>query len=66
MNRLEMSKALDAILPSLNDYELHILYKTLKEDEVPMTKTNKWVLVNLNACSDDTIYKLFNLVFEKQ
>jgi len=61
-----MAKALEAILPSLDDSELHMLYKTLKEDKVPMTKTNKWILVNLNACSDDTICKLFNLVFEKQ
>lgn len=61
-----MARALEAILPSLNDYELHMLYKTLKEDEVPMTKTNKWVLVNLNMCTDDTICKLFNLVFQNQ
>jgi hypothetical protein len=66
MNKLEMARALEAILPSLNDYELHMLYKTLKEDEVPMTKTNKWVLVNLNMCTDDTICKLFNLVFQNQ
>ena len=64
MNRRDMIRKLDAILPKLNDYTLHWMYRALQDDRVPMTLTNKWVLVNLNVCSDHTIKQLYDLVFE--
>ena len=63
MSRRDMIRKLDAILHKLSDRTLHDLYKALKDDKVPMTLTNKWVLVNLNMCTDKTIKQLYELVF---